>query len=126
MRLKKRLEGDRLDLDACINATIDLRIRVPPDPRVHAILGRQQRDLSVLVLLDLSQSTNDMVANAGTTVLNLAREATVLLADAMARIGDSFRHPRFLLQRPPRCRLLPFQGFRPALMANCRRRAWQA
>jgi len=90
IRLNKRLEGDRLDLDACINATIDLRIRIPPDPRVHAILGRQQRDLSVLVLLDLSQSTNDPVANAGTTVLNLAREATVLLADAMARIGDSF------------------------------------
>lgn len=89
-RLNKRLDGDRLDLDACINAIIDLRTGVPPDPRVHAILGRQQRDLSVLVLLDLSQSTNDRVANADTTVLNLASEATVLLADAMDRIGDSF------------------------------------
>ena len=90
LRLKKRLEGDRLDLDAAINAIIDLRTGVPPDPRVHAILGRQQRDLSVLVLLDLSQSTNDLIADESTTVLNLAREATVLLADAMARIGDSF------------------------------------
>ncbi len=90
IRLKKRLEGDRLDLDACINATIDLRMRIPPDPRVHAMLGRQQRDLSVLVLLDLSQSTNDLISDESTTVLNLAREATVLLADAMARIGDSF------------------------------------
>jgi nitric oxide reductase NorD protein len=44
----------------------------------------------VLVLLDLSQSTNDMVVSAGTTVLELAREATALLADAMDRIGDSF------------------------------------
>jgi nitric oxide reductase NorD protein len=90
VRLKKRLDGDRLDLDACINATIDLRTGIALDPRVHAILGRQQRDLSVLVLLDLSQSTNDLIADASTTVLNLAREATVLLADAMARIGDSF------------------------------------
>ena len=90
VKLKKRLEGDRLDLDACINAFIDLRTGVQPDPRVHAILGRQQRDLSVLVLLDLSQSTNDLIDGESTTVLNLAREATVLLADAMARIGDSF------------------------------------
>jgi nitric oxide reductase NorD protein len=90
MRLNKRLDGDRLDLNACINATIDLRSGVPPDPRVHAILGRQQRDLSVLVLLDLSHSTNDKVRNADATVLSLAREATALLAEAMARIGDSF------------------------------------
>ena len=90
VRLKRRLDGDRLDVDACIDASIDLRTGISPDPRVHAILGRQQRDLSVLVLLDLSQSTNDVVDNAGVTVLNLAREATALLADAMARIGDSF------------------------------------
>ncbi len=90
VRLKKRLEGERLDLDACITATIDMRTGIPPDPRVHQSVGRQQRDLSVLVLLDLSKSTNDVIQNAGTTVLNLAREATVLLADAMARIGDQF------------------------------------
>jgi nitric oxide reductase NorD protein len=90
VRLRKRIEGDRLDLDACINAAIDMRLGIPPDPRVHAITGRQQRDLSVLVLLDLSHSTNDLVPNAGTTVLELAREATALLADAMDRIGDSF------------------------------------
>ncbi len=90
LRLKRRLDGDRLDIEACIDASIDLRTGIAPDPRVHATLGRQQRDLSVLVLLDLSQSTNDVVDAAGVTVLKLAREATVLLADAMARIGDSF------------------------------------
>jgi hypothetical protein len=90
VRLKKRLEGERLDLDACIDASIDMRTGIPPDPRVHQSVGRQQRDLSVLVLLDLSKSTNDVIQNSGTTVLDLAREATVLLADAMARIGDHF------------------------------------
>jgi hypothetical protein len=86
---RKRLEGDRLDLDACIDAGIDLRTGIAPDPRVHAVRERQQRDLSVLVLLDLSQSTGDRNGE-DSTVLSLAREATVLLADAMARLGDSF------------------------------------
>jgi nitric oxide reductase activation protein len=90
MRLRRRLDGDRLDLDACIGAIVDTRAGLPPDPRVHASLGRRQRDLSVLVLLDLSQSTNDFVPSAGTTVIELAREATAVLADAMERIGDSF------------------------------------
>jgi hypothetical protein len=89
-RLKHRLDGDRLDLDAGIDATIDLRSSLAPDPRVYSAPGRRHRDLSVLVLLDLSQSTNDMVPNAGTSVLELAREAAALLADAMERIGDSF------------------------------------
>ena len=89
-RLKKQLEGDRLDLDACIGATIDLRTGRAPDPRVHQRLGRNSRDLAVLVLLDLSQSTNDWVPAAGTSVLNLAREATALVAHAMDDLGDNF------------------------------------
>lgn len=90
MPMKLQLEGERLDLDASINALVDLRSNIAPDLRVHTLLGRRRRDLSVLVLLDLSQSTNDLAPGAGTTVLQLAREATALLADAMERIGDSF------------------------------------
>lgn len=89
-RQRRRLDGDRLDLDACIEAGVDLRGRVPPDPRVHSSAGRRARDLCVLVLLDLSQSTNDVVPAAGTTVLALAREATALLAEAMEHMGDAF------------------------------------
>ncbi|MCC7548442.1 MAG: VWA domain-containing protein [Burkholderiales bacterium] len=89
-RLKKQLEGDRIDLDACIGATIDLRAGRVPDPRVHQRQGRNSRDLAVLVLLDLSQSTNDWVPAAGTTVLELAREATALVAHAMDDLGDNF------------------------------------
>ena len=89
-RLKRQLEGDRLDIDASIAATVDLRSGRAPDPRVHQRLGRSSRDLAVLLLLDLSQSTNDWVPSAGTTVLNLAREATALVAHAMDRLGDEF------------------------------------
>jgi nitric oxide reductase activation protein len=53
-------------------------------------IDRRERDLSVLVLLDLSESTNDIVQACNATVLQLAREATVLLAHAMERIGDQF------------------------------------
>ena len=90
MRLRRQLEGDKLDLDASVRATVDLRAGRTPDPRVHERRGKTTRDLAVLLLLDLSQSTNDYVPSAGTSVLNLAREATALVADAMDKIGDSF------------------------------------
>ena len=90
VRLRKQMEGDRFDLDAVVNAMIDVRSRRAPDPRIHTRVDRHERDLSVLVLLDLSESTNDMVKACKTSVLHLAREATVLLATAMDQIGDQF------------------------------------
>ena len=57
---------------------------------MHQRLGRNSRDLAVLLLLDLSQSTNDWVPSAGTTVLNLAREAATLVAHAIDQLGDDF------------------------------------
>ena len=51
---------------------------------------RKVRDLAVLVLLDLSESANDKVRGADYSVLDLSREATVLLAEALDGIGDPF------------------------------------
>ncbi len=89
-RVRRQLEGDKLDIDACVKATIDIRSGRTPDPRIHMRTAKTARDLAVLVLLDLSQSTNEFVPGAGTSVLNLAREATALLADALGNLGDSF------------------------------------
>ena len=90
VRLRRQAEGDRLDLDACIAAAVDRRLGGVPDPKVYGRLERRYRDLSVLVLLDASQSTNDVVPSAGRRVLEIEREATALLAHAMAALGDPF------------------------------------
>jgi nitric oxide reductase NorD protein len=90
VRRRRELEGDGFDLDACVDAMLSLRGGRPPDPRVHTRRARGRRDLAVLVLLDLSQSTSELVASAGTSILELARDATALLASAMDRVGDDF------------------------------------
>lgn len=90
VRLRRQPEGDRLDLDACIRAAVSHRLGEAPDPRVYASSIRRHRDLSILVLLDISQSTNDIVLGGIASVLSLEREATALLAHAMSEIGDPF------------------------------------
>jgi nitric oxide reductase NorD protein len=90
IKRRRQQDGDDLDLDAAVVAMIDIRSQQTPDPRVHVKAGRRGRDLAVLVLLDLSESTNDRVPGTFTSVLDLSREATVLLADAMSQIGDPF------------------------------------
>ncbi|MHB1618483.1 MAG: VWA domain-containing protein [Sulfuricella sp.] len=89
-RLRKQEDGDEIDLNAAIRAMIDMRMGEQPDPRIMMRNVRKVRDLSVLLLIDLSESTNDPVLGSESTVLQLAREATVLLADALDKIGDPF------------------------------------
>jgi uncharacterized protein YegL len=89
-RTRRLPEGEYLDLDACIDARINQRAGLTPDPRVYGQWVRQDRDLSVLLLLDISESTRDVVANSTQTVLDLEVQASALLAHAMAGLGDPF------------------------------------
>jgi nitric oxide reductase NorD protein len=89
-RMRKQEDGDEIDLNAAISALIEIRMGEQPDPRIMMRNVRKVRDLSVLLLIDLSESTNDTVRGSESTVLQLAREATVLLADALDKIGDPF------------------------------------
>ncbi|MES2000211.1 MAG: nitric oxide reductase activation protein NorD [Pseudomonadota bacterium] len=89
-RMRKLEDGDEVDINAAIAAMIDMRMGNQPDPRIMMRSVRKVRDISVLVLLDLSESTNDKVAGQEFSVLDLTRQATVLLADAINKIGDPF------------------------------------
>jgi len=89
-RLRMQEDGDEIDLDAAVRAMLDLKSGQMPDPRINIRHLRKVRDIAVLLLIDLSESTSDPVAGSDSTVLQLAREATALLADAMDRIGDPF------------------------------------
>ena len=89
-RIRKLEDGDELDINAVIASSIDMRMGMQPDTRIMMRSVRKIRDISVLVLLDLSESTNDKVAGQEHTVLDLTRQATVLLADAICKVGDPF------------------------------------
>ena len=88
VRLRNETEGDAFELDALIKAQAAVRSGQMPELRVHRKLRLQKRSLSVLLLLDLSASTN--AACGETSLLELIREASVLLGDAIGQTGDEF------------------------------------
>lgn len=85
-RLRRQAEGDELETDSLVDAHTALRSGQPPALNVYRRTKRQKPDLSVLLLLDLSASTE--AAAGPSTLLSLIREASVLLAEAMAQGGD--------------------------------------
>lgn len=90
IRKRHQEEGDELDINEAVRLMIDLRMGHIPDPRVHIRYERKIRDLAVLVLLDLSESTNEPLKGSEKPVIALAREAVSLLAWAVDQIGDPF------------------------------------
>ncbi len=81
-------DGDEVDINAAIDAMIAIRMGEQPNPRITMRNVLNTRDLSVVVLLDLSESTNEMVGNSDKTILQLTREAATLVSVAMEGIGD--------------------------------------
>ncbi len=90
LRQRKLEEGEDVDINAAIQAQCDIRMRVHPDPRIMMRTLRKERDIAVLVLLDLSRSTNESVQGQEQTILGLTQQACVLLADAIGKVGDPF------------------------------------
>lgn len=90
VRERKLEGGDELDLNAAVDAMVSLRAGIDHDPRVTMRYVLKRRDLAVLILLDLSESTNDPVRGTDSTVLGLTRDAAALLATAVGQIGDPF------------------------------------
>ncbi len=88
-RIRKLEDGDEIDIAAAITAAIDIRMGRQPDPRVMMRQIRKTRDTAVMVLLDLSESTNDPVG-ADSTVMDLTKSACILLSEAISRVGDAF------------------------------------
>lgn len=89
-RLRRRPEGETLDLDAAIGAMADLRAGRTPETQVYQSAARRRRDLTVSLILDASQSTADPAPDGRGRVLDLEREAAALLGHAMAAMGDPF------------------------------------
>ena len=83
-------DGDEIDINAAVDAMISIRMGEQPNPRITMRNVIKNRDLAVVVLLDLSQSTNEAMKGSDKTVLQLTREASSLVATAIEGIGDPY------------------------------------
>ncbi len=97
VRIRYQEEGSELDLDVAISSLIDYKSGATPDPRINMSHRTDGRDITVLLLLDLSESLNQRVGQkigaggtAGQTILELSQEAVSLLAWAIDCLGDSY------------------------------------
>ena len=89
-RLKKQAEGENLDLDASVDALISIRTNTAAEQKIYENKSKPSRSLAIHLLLDTSESTRASVPNSSKSILDLEREAAVILAKSFKKTGDPF------------------------------------
>lgn len=86
-RFHRQAQGDDVDIDAAIEARVGMIAGSAPDEAVFIDSVRLRRDLSVLLLLDVSGSAAEPAAT-GRTVHEEQRATAALLALSLHELGD--------------------------------------
>jgi nitric oxide reductase NorD protein len=87
--LRRQLDGDELDLEACIDAQADLRAGQPMAQALYRAQKRTKRDLAILLLIDVSGSTDGWISS-GRRVIDVEREALLLVCIALGAMAAPF------------------------------------
>ncbi len=69
---------------------MDKRAGITPSDRLYIKRIKEQRDVAVLLLVDLSRSTANTVYGSRASVLDVEKEAIVLFCEALEVVGDAF------------------------------------
>jgi nitric oxide reductase NorD protein len=88
--LRQWPEGDAFDYRALIDFAIDRKAGRIPSDRLFVKRLKQERDVAVLLLVDISRSMSNTVAGGQATVLDVAKEALVLFCEALQVVGDDY------------------------------------
>lgn len=86
-RQMRQAHGDDVDIDAAIEARVRMMTASTPDDAVFVDHRRCRRDLSVLLLLDISGSAAEL-GDGGRTVHDAQRAAAAALMLALHELGD--------------------------------------
>jgi nitric oxide reductase NorD protein len=112
-------DGEDFDLNAVVSARVDRRARRPPSPKLYVARTREERDVATLFLIDMSASTDeplqkplpamlpdefpgasgrlrpapprvDAPRTAPRRIIDVTKEALVIMAEALEEIGDAY------------------------------------
>jgi nitric oxide reductase NorD protein len=89
MRQRRQPDGEDLDIDAAIDAAVAIRAGDQPGERIYSHRRPRGRDLATMIVLDVSQSTQEVGAQ-GYSVLTAERVAVGALAEALEAQGDAY------------------------------------
>ncbi len=100
---RRQRDGDHVDLDATVEYLANLRAGHADAPRLYTRRARLAHRMATTVLVDLSLSSDAWVDDR--RVLDVSREAVLVLGEVADRLGDEVRVIGFASHTRNRCRV---------------------
>ncbi|RTZ40965.1 VWA domain-containing protein [Candidimonas sp. SYP-B2681] len=98
-RIRKQLEGDSIDLAAYIDALSDTKAGHSMSQALYENQRPGKRDMSILLLIDISSSTDSWLS-ANQRVIDIEREALLLVCSALEGLGEPYSVQAFSGEGP--------------------------
>ena len=85
---KRQLQGDEFDIDAITDLYIDVHSKRTPSENVYVSNRKKDKDLSILILLDISLSSDGYAA--GNRVIDVEKEVSILFGEILNEFNIDF------------------------------------
>ncbi len=102
--LKKQAQGDDIDIDAVVEAYADLQTGMEMPERLFTRMQKEDRNIAVIFMVDMSGSTKGWINQA-------ERESLILLAEALETLGDRYAIYGFSGIARKRCEIYRIKRF---------------
>ena len=102
--IKREISGDDVDIDALVEALADTLDGSEMSDRLYTRMHRNERNIAVMFMVDMSGSTNGWINDA-------ERESLILLCEVLETLGDRYAIYGFSGTTRKRCELYRIKQF---------------
>lgn len=98
-QLRRQLDGDDVDVDACVEAWADVRSGAAADDRLYRDTRALRRELAIHLLIDVSGSTDAWIGGE-LRIVDVEKEALLVCCHALEALGDPYAVDAFSGEGP--------------------------
>ncbi len=118
--IRRQSQGNELDLDATVQFIVERRAGRTPKADVYQLRRPIRRDMSVLLLADLSTSIMANINDSEIRIVDRLRAALLLFGEALLEVGDAFAMYGFASKYRDEVLLYPMKRFGDTFDDECR------
>ena len=106
---RRQSEGDEFDLDAITDLFVDVNSRHTPSDKIYLSRRKKEKDLSILLLLDVSLSSDAYAA--GSRVIDVEKQVSILFGEILNEFNIDFSIDAFYSKTRNHSSYISLKGF---------------